>query len=146
MQRSDNTIHNICLAAIRRATIKPYDFRWTRFYETGDDHLAAYPWLEIAMAGPEQLICSVIIGADQYSLLTTRRLITMAQGNLTSGSLMHALDKGYGDFKGYQQSPWTMGSILSADGTALPYFIETGRASMVMIYGVRTCIGMRRTG
>ncbi|WP_255413513.1 hypothetical protein [Emticicia sp. C21] len=33
MTKTDQSKHNICVAAIRRKTMKPYDFKWTKFYE-----------------------------------------------------------------------------------------------------------------
>ena len=54
---------------------------------------------------------------------------------------MELIDKLYGDFKGtLKRESITFGAIQLTNGNELRYFIETGRASMVMIYGVRTAI------
>jgi hypothetical protein len=47
----------------------------------------------------------------------------------------------YGDFKGFHNQPVTLGAIQLPDGSEHKYFIETGRASMVMIYGVTRVVG-----
>ncbi len=44
------------------------------------------------------------------------------------------------DFKGYAKQEYTKGYIVFNDDKIIPMFIETGNASMVMIYGVRTMI------
>ncbi|WP_282335414.1 hypothetical protein [Pinibacter soli] len=33
MQKSDNSLKNICIAAINRSTIPPFDFQYTKIYE-----------------------------------------------------------------------------------------------------------------
>lgn len=138
MTKSDKSLHNICIAAIKRSTMKPYDFKWTMFYEFDQGIPAS--GLPIIETGNERMICSTFIDAENYSILTTRQLITKQNGQLSSGSMDGAIDKAYGDFKGYQDKLFTVGQILLQNGTELNYFIETGRASMVMIYGVRTLI------
>jgi hypothetical protein len=141
MPKTDKTIHNICIAAINRHTIKPYDFKWTRFYKEKAEFLNRYS----QMAGFEKNelpICSTVIDASNWSLLTTRKLLTTEEGHLTIGDLNNCVDLSYGLFKGGGKSDKEVGSIQLANGTKMNYFIETGKASMVMIYGIRTRIGM----
>jgi hypothetical protein len=47
--------------------------------------------------------------------------------------------KTYGAFKS-QEIDFTLGIIRLEDGTDLKCFIETGKASMIMIHGLRTLI------
>ncbi|CAL2105559.1 hypothetical protein T190115A13A_160092 [Tenacibaculum sp. 190524A02b] len=61
------------------------------------------------------------------------------------GSLVNAKNKGYGDFKGYIDNALTFGTLELQNGDELKYFIETGKASMIMIHGVRTLIRIQRT-
>ena len=140
MKKSDKSIHNICIAAIKRSTIKPYDFKWTRFYEQNADFINAFPAIELSEN--ELVICSTVIDADNFSIVTTQKLITKENGILLSGDFNNATDKLYGYFKGHPNIPFTFGLIELDNGDELKYFIETGKASMVMIYGVRTRIGM----
>lgn len=136
--KTDKSIHNICIAAIKRRTRKPYDFKWTRFYESNAEF--ANPVLINNMAEDELIICSTIIDENNYSILTTRRLLTKQDGQLIIGNLEGAKDKLYGDFKGYKVKGFTFGKVELQSGAELSYFIETGIASMVMVYGVSTLI------
>lgn len=139
MTKPDKSKHNICIASIKRSTIKPYDFKWTEFYESNSGF--PYAGLLPDLAEKELVICSTVIDEDNYSILTTQRLIIKEKGRTKSGSIEGAKDKLYGDFKGYRGKPFTFGQITLTNGTDLKYYIETGKASMVMIHGVRTLIG-----
>lgn len=90
MEKSDKSIHNICIAKIKRSTLKPYDFKWTKFYETDSKNLFKnYPF---ELDNEELVICSTVINSENFSILTTRKLITLENGNLFSGNLMNAKD------------------------------------------------------
>ena len=138
MTKSDKSKHNICIASIKRSTRSPYDFKWTKFYESNADF--HYPGLSLDLSENELIICSTVIDRDNYSIVTTQRLITKQNGQESAGSLEGAIDKLYGDFKGYKDELFTFGHIQLQDGADLAYFIEIGRASMVMIHGIRTLI------
>ncbi len=118
--------------------MKPYDFKWTKFYEANTDF--PYIELQIELADNELFICSTFIDKYNFSILTTRRLLTQLEGQLFSGNIQGATDKLYGDFKGYKDKDFTFGLVQLPNGDELKYFIETGNASMVMIHGVRIVI------
>lgn len=139
IEKSDKSIHNICIAAIKRHTIKPFDFKWTRIYEDNKDFINS---LDVSLSDKELVICSTVIDNDNFSILTTQRLITKEEGIVSSGEMNGAEGKGHGDFKGFVDKLFTFGSIQLSNGDTLKYFIETKRASMVMVYGVRTRLGM----
>lgn len=142
--KSDKSIHSICIASIKRKTKTPYDFVWTKFYEKNDEFIETFSEFENLLSVNELLICSTIIDIDNFSLLTTQKLVTKENGILLLGNINHAKDKLYGDFKGaISKEPYTFGMVKLEDSNDLKYFIETGRASMVMIYGVRTRIRLR---
>ena len=141
MKKSDRSIHNITVAAINRKTIRPYDFKWTEFYHSNSEFL--YQGLPLYLVEDEMIICSTIIDSENYSVLTTRKLITVEDGREQAGILLGCTDKGYGIFKKYKGNSVTFGSIDLENGTSLKYFIETGKASIVMIYGVRTAISLQ---
>jgi hypothetical protein len=138
MKKTDKSKHKICVASIKRHSMKPYDFKWTKFYESNPDF--PYPKLLPDLAENELIICSTVIDAGNCSILTTQRLITRQNGQTTAANIEGATDKFYGDFKGHEKKPFTFGQIQLQNGTGLKYFIETGKASMIMIYGVRTLI------
>lgn len=140
MTKTDNAKHKICIAAIKRRAMKPYDFKWTKFYESNSEF--PYLGLPLDLAENELIICSMLMDADNYSILTTQRLITHEKGQTEWGYITGATNKLYGDFKGHEGGLFTFGRVLLNNGNYLKYFIETGKASMVMIYGVRTLIGI----
>lgn len=140
MEKSDKSIHNICIAKIKRSTMKPYDFKWTKFYENNSKNLFKHYPFELDIE--ELVISSTIIDSQNFSILTTRKLITLENGIFFSGSLINTKDKLYGEFKS-EREKLTFGSVELENGTTLKYFIETGKASMVMIHGVRTAISIQ---
>lgn len=142
MPKTDKSKHNICIAAIKRHTKKPFYFIRTNFHETKAS-FDAYAWLLPKLADEELVIASVVIDADNYSVLTTRRLFTREEGNLSVGDLENAKDRLYGDFKGHKTTEFTFGHVELEDGRDFKYFIETGSASMAMIYGVRTLVRIK---
>jgi hypothetical protein len=142
MTKTDKSKHAICVASIRRSTMEPYDFKWTKFYESNSDF--SYSEFQLNLTEHECIICSTILNADNYSVLTTQRLITKEQGQENSGSIEGATDKLYGDFKDDKDKSYTFGQIQLQNEMYLKYFIETGKASMIMIHGVRTLIRLQQ--
>ncbi len=137
MKKSDKSIHNITIAAIKRSTMKPYDFKWTQFYESNSDFY--YKGL-INFLNDELIICSTIIDSDNYSILTTQRLLTCEKGIEQIADLTNAKNKIFGNFKGCENELITFGMVELPQGNTFKYFIETGKASMIMIYGLKTLI------
>lgn len=140
--KTDHSLHNICIASIKRSTMKPYDFKWTKFYEANVDF--PYTGLQIDMTENELFICSTFIDKDNFSVLTTKKLLTQEDGQLCSENIKGATDKLYGDFKGNKDKEFTYGLVQLPNGKELKYLIETGKASMVMIHGVRTFIRINK--
>ena len=137
MTKTDKSKHNICIASIKRSTFKPYDYKFTKFYESNGEFL--YSGIGFELKEKELIICSTVIDADNYSILTTQRLITNKAGLKTIGELTNSKDNGYGMFKSTKED-FVFGSICLENGVDLEYFVETGKASMIMIHGVRTII------
>ena len=138
MNKTDKSKHNISIAAIKRSTFNPYDYALTKFYESNSDF--PYSGIKLDLTKNELIICSTVVDPENYSVLTTQKLITKENGIENAGNLIGAKDKFYGDFKGYKDDSITFGLVELKNGTELKYFIETGKASMIMIHGVRTII------
>ena len=138
MTKTDKSKHTISIASIKRSTFKPYDYKLTKFYESNLEFSDS--GIKIELNKNELIICSTIVNLENYSVLTTQKLITKENGTERIGNIIGATDKGYGDFKGYKDDSFTFGIVELKNGTDLKYFIETGKASMIMIYGVRTII------
>ncbi|HBV14971.1 MAG TPA: hypothetical protein DEB71_06470 [Chryseobacterium carnipullorum] len=143
MKKSDQSLYNICIASIKRKTMKPYDFRWTQFYDLDSHPKLLFQNFPIDFAEEELIICSTLIDPDHYSILTTRKLLTNNKGNIESGSLINAKSKWYGEFKS-KTDPYSLGEVELVTGERLDYFVETGKASMIMIYGVQTLIDISK--
>lgn len=142
MEKSDQSVHSICIAKIKRSTMKPYDFKWTQFYENDSKNLFKhYPF---ELDNEELIISSTIIDSENFSILTTRKLITLENGILFYGDLKNAKDQFHGDFKS-EKKEFTFGSVKLENGIILRYFIETGKASMVMIHSVWTVISIQKS-
>jgi hypothetical protein len=140
MEKSDETIHGICIASIKRNTIKPYDFKWSHFWETKSDFENYYQGLVTNFEPEEIPICSTVLDSNNWSVLTTRRLITNKASQLTERNIGDAFQRFPGDFKGLRDKEITMGTLEFKDGRKMEYFVETGRASIIMVYGIQTRI------
>ncbi|WP_375562433.1 hypothetical protein ACE193_07765 [Bernardetia sp. OM2101] len=138
MSKSDKSKHAICIAAIKKNTMKPYDFKWTKFYSSNSEF--SHNKIQLQRKEGELIICSTIINEKNYSILTTQRLITKENGNEKIGNMNEASDESYGNFKGYGDVGFTFGLVKLKSELELKYFIETGKASMVMVHGIRTLI------
>lgn len=136
--KTDKSKHGICIAAIKKNTFKPFNYEYTRFYEFNSDF--AHDNIALDLSEEELIICSTLIDAKNYSILTTQRLITNEEGIQHIGVFGEIKDKGYGAFKGTEKGNFTFGLVELANGVGLKYFIETDYASMIMIHGVRTLI------
>ncbi len=59
------------------------------------------------------------------------------------GNLINAKNLLYGEFKS-EKDDFTFGKIELENGEILKYFIETRKASMVMVQGVKTAIDIQQ--
>ena len=142
MIKTDKSIYGICIAAIKRHTMQPFDFKWTNFYEDNHDFTNRYAHMPLVLEEGEHVICSTIIDADNWSILTTRRLFTNLSGELKAGYMDNAKILSFGKFNSAKEDK-TLGELQFSDKNRVSFHIETRRASMIMIYGVRTRIGMQ---
>ena len=120
MNKTDKSKHNISIAAIKRSTFKPYDYELTKFYESNSEF--PYRGMELDLTENELIICSTVVDSENYSVLTTQKLITKENGIKNIGNLIGAKDKLYGDFKGYKDKSYTFGFVELNNGTDFKYF------------------------
>jgi hypothetical protein len=142
--KSDQIIHRFSIYEIKRSTYTPYNFRWTNFYENHSEFLQLYPDIQLNIAEDELMICSTIIDEENYSILTTRRCVTKENGiediaympdaKKYDLPLNHKLEK-YG---------YVLGTVELQNGKAFRFYIEAGKAAMVMTYGIRILIWCRQ--
>jgi hypothetical protein len=142
MTKTDKSIHSICIAAIKRHAMAPFDFRWTEYHEDEKKFSDKYAHMPVVLESGELPICSTIIDAENWSILTSRRLISMLKAELHAGYVDNSKNVSFGNYKDLKRYG-TIGSLKLANNEIIEYHIETGKASMVMIYGIRTRIRMR---
>jgi hypothetical protein len=154
MKKNDSDLKEITLAAIKRHTIKPFDFKYTNLYEENVSierevlktlyNVYNHPDIEefiddlLKMDAKEVFICSTIISEQIWTILTTRRIISREGVGLFEHKFEGIKNAEYADFKGYSKQEFTKGLLVFKDEKIIPLFIETGNASMVMIYGTGT--------
>jgi hypothetical protein len=139
--KSDRSIRNICLAAIKRRSSRPFDFPLTKIFEstTFDDIEAAF---EIRRVNEDELpISQTFIDENNWTLVTTAQIITCKQGIQKTIKAAEVKSWDWNDFKGYEQSPYTVGHLKDSNQLNFEIFIETGQASMVSIYAIMTLVG-----
>jgi len=140
LTKSDQISHTFSIYEIKRSTYKPYEFRWTNFYDNNSDFLQCYPEIQLDIAEDELIICSTFIDADNHSLLTTRRVFTKEKGIEDIAYIEAA--KSYSmplNYK-FEEFGYVFGTVELQNGNVFRYFLETGKAAMVMVYGIKTLI------
>ena len=138
----DKSNKKTCLESIKMFTIPPFVFDLTNIYDDEFDLSFAQGKFELEIG--EEPICSTVINESHWSILTTRRICTL-EGVRKKTHLLDGLKKfDAGDFKGNSTQKFTTGLLLFEDNEIVRVFIETGRPSMVMIYGNRTIFDKTR--
>ena len=140
MRKTDISIKNISIASIKRHTIPPIDFDFSTIYEDNKQIDNEKIREKIELDKNEELICSSIISDSVWSILTSRRIITLEGVGKVQHKLKGLIQRNAGDFKGWSKQKYTKGFLQFDDGKIIPYFIETGNASMIMIYGIDTVV------
>ena len=136
--KTPEKLHNVCIAAIKRSYIPPFDFVYTKIYENSDTFEGDKLGVDVRLESHELPICSTIVNTKVWTLLTNNRIISFEGVGIQEHKLTPIKRWNFGDFKGYSDQSYTKGFLHFVDDTIVPVFVETGRASMVMIYGVMT--------
>ena len=140
MTKTDAYIHEICVAAILRKTMRPYNFYYTRYWKTKKEFIKYCEGINVEFENEEIPICSTIIDMKNWSIITTRRLITSTESIIYQGRFSDAINSDIGDFKGIEGNEIATGTVEFKNGNKIQCYIETKRASMVMVYGLQTRI------
>jgi hypothetical protein len=142
MQKTDESIRRICIASIKRHTIKPIDYPLTRIFEKQSlseiDKVISSTFNHLDNELP---IAITYVDINNWTLLTTKRIISNIKGVLTQTFASKVVKRTWGDFKGYKEKPTTLGYLTLNDNTTMNILTETGAASMIMIYGIMTLTG-----
>ena len=77
--KSDTSIKNICVAAVKRHTIKPIDFAITTLF---DNELSRNLLKQIVFSEGELPISQTFIDKSDWTLVTTRRIVSCFNGQV----------------------------------------------------------------
>jgi hypothetical protein len=141
MHKTDESLRKICIASIKRYTFKPFDYPLTTIFETqtaseiGDI-------VPIASIDQQNELPIALTYVDRYNwtLLTTKTILSTIKGELNKIEVSKVIERTWGDFKGYEKLPTTLGVLTLNDDTTFQVLIETGKASMILIYGIMTLV------
>jgi hypothetical protein len=151
--KTDLSIRNICIASIKRKYSGLANWHFTRHFETEtfSDIDDRYKLSDIHLN--ELPISQVVIDASNWTLITTRQIITCYNGVTKTMAATDVKGWHWNDFKGYRKTPYTVGrleveydrshKIFICPGEVedlrdLKIYIETGIASIVTIYAIMT--------
>ena len=144
MTKSDQIIHRFSIYEIKRHTFKPYDYKWTKFHENNSDFVHLYPDIQLDAEENELIICSTVIDAYNYSILTTQRIITKENGIEDMAYMAGATTHDYPHYIGFEKFNYLFGTVALSNGNAFRHFIEAGKACAMMIYGIKTLIWVQQ--
>ena len=134
----DRANKRTCIESIKKFTIPPLEFDFTNIYENYDVADLVFMNGRFEFEQGEEPICSTVINEKTWSILTTRNLYTLEGAKKEMHKLSALKFFESGDFKGYSGQPFVTGYLHFEDDKIIRVFIETGIASMVMIYGIKT--------
>ena len=125
-----------------RHTMKPVNYPLTKVFETElmvdiDETISS----SFRHFENELPIALTQIDKSNWTLLTTRQIISSVDDNLKQTLAQNVIQIKWGDFKGYKDKSTTLGQLTLDDNTTLDVIIETGKASMIIIYGITTLTG-----
>lgn len=134
--KTDNSVKNICIAAIKRKTTKTYNFAATALYlDTSVTTYMSDILSHVSLNKTELPIASTFADGN-WTLVTTQRVITRIDDNIYKTNMTDITRFFPGNFKG--QTLITLGTITDLMARKIPCFIQTGNASMVVIYAIKT--------
>ena len=122
--------------------MKPIDYPLTKVFETqlltDIDETISFAFRHFENELP---IALTHVDKANWTLLTTRQIISNINGNLKQTLTDNVIQRKWNDFKGYKDKSTTLGQLTLADNTTLDFIIEPGKASMIIIYGIITLTG-----
>jgi hypothetical protein len=139
--KSDTSIRNICIASIKRKIIDPSNFSLTRMFETEafpEIHNGTFKLSDVYEN--ELPISQTIVDRNNWTLVTTRQIITCIDGLTQVTKANSVLSWDWNDFKGYDNKSFTIGQLQLGDQKKIEIFIETGKTSLVTIYAIMVLV------
>lgn len=137
MQQTDDAIRTACIEVIRKRTLKRPSYPLSTIFETGD-MTAIRVSAQVTGQDGELPIVLVYDDGDNWSLLTTQRIISTIKGERKEAPVSSISKYTWKDYKGYRENAYIFGHLTLADKSQLDILIETGVPSSIMIYGIMT--------
>ena len=134
--KSDRSIRNICIAAIKRHTIPPFNFLFSKIVEAQDELPGAFAALD-----GELPISITSVDNLHWTLVTTRRVVSCINGSITECEAKHIKSWFWGAFNASNREPVLFGELKLEGDDIHAVHIETGKASMITIYAIMTLVG-----
>ncbi len=145
--KSNKSIRNICIAAIKRSVSKPNDFLLTKMFETERLSEILDSPVRLANIDENELpISQTVIDKKNWTLVTTRQIISCIDGATKAASAANVKSSNWNDFKGYSNTSFTIGELETNTGTSIGIFIETGKASMITVHAIMTLVKLTKSG
>ena len=121
--KSDRSIRNICIAAIKRHTIEPMDFAFAKIFE-----MEVVPpfYNKLAAIDGELPVSQTFIDEGNWTLTTSRRVVCCHQGKVQESSAQSIRSWHWGAFNVTRDKPILLGELELDNGDILKIHIERG--------------------
>lgn len=137
--KTDEYLRDIVVAAIRRRGIDMERWVGTRLWDQGDAGIKAKFSRACAFDDGELPIVYAHVDAANWTLMTTRKVWSSVDGQVSGTDVADVTEHCWGDFKGIRsQQPSERGRLRLRNGETLWCPYETGKPSMGPIYALRT--------
>ncbi len=142
MTKTDQSLRNITIAAIKRSAQEKEKWRFTNFYSDSKSATIPQPIRDkLKLAEKELLVASSIASLTEWTVVTTRRILGNAGGILQELELKEVDSFHWGEFKD-KENQTTKIRLTSYNSEDFYFDIETREGSIVMIYAIRTLINL----
>jgi len=125
----DEKIQDVAVAAIRRKSMDPGEWRFTRIGEIHPEIRERLP-----LEAGELPVASAFLSPDSWYVFTTRRIVSHLDGETRSLDPSGGLEARFGMFKAIGEISQQVATLSTPSGATFRLEYETGKASMAPIY------------
>ncbi|BCM90013.1 hypothetical protein IAD21_01864 [Abditibacteriota bacterium] len=136
--KTDENMKSIVVASIRRHSMAMEEWSYTQLWDSGDVDVKAELSRTCILETSELPILYSYIDAENWTLVTTRRVFCSLEGFAGFVFVKDIVDVDHGNFKGYGGQEVERMQIRTKGEAVLSGPFETGKASMGTIYAVTT--------
>lgn len=136
--KTDQSLRNICIAAIKRHTSHRPLCHWTKYYEIQRLPDLGIFYFAFSSVEEELPIVSVIISTQNWMIITTRKVVGEYQGERQIIPIEQLRISNWGDFKETEANLFTQIELEAKDSQRCTFQKETGAASLIPICAIQT--------